>query len=141
MYFATINFVFMTMTLNVVINLPPGFSTFRCHWHLTKLLLISTPDPCTWTFSHIRTIFNTKQSIVILNKIHHSQDIQTIVMRTRACFDRQTGCINIFQIKKIKIKVKGRINYWLLSLNVAEAYTQKEFIWIYSINFFVLWHY
>ena len=34
-YFATINFVLTTITLNVVIHLTPGFSTFRWHWHLT----------------------------------------------------------------------------------------------------------
>ena len=34
-YFATINFVLTTMTLNLAINLLPGFSNFRCHWRLT----------------------------------------------------------------------------------------------------------
>ena len=43
-YFATINFDLTTMTLNVVLNLTPGFFTFMVPLALNWLVLISSPE-------------------------------------------------------------------------------------------------
>ena len=43
------------------------------------------------------TIFNTKQSIINLNKINQHEHIRRTFIGTGVCTDRQTECMDIFQ--------------------------------------------
>ena len=86
------------------------------------------------------TIFNTVHNMSDINNIHQFQDIWRIFKRVWARTDRQTECINTFQLcwKVLKTEKKGWIFLRFEKL-VSYFLLYKKFMWIkinkyHSIN-------
>ena len=74
---------------------------------------------CKQTISSICTIFNTVRTLSDMNSIHQFQDIGRIFMiviaRTGRQTDRQTECINTFQLCR-KVLKKEHLTYLCMLL-------------------------